>query len=143
MDAVVDENPIMSSEVTDHPVEQGENVADHARENPYVVRLSGSIVDESPEKIETLRSYVSERKLIKYIGRNIFSDVLLMNLDTKHNADNATGFNYNIQLKHVRVSRPETFEVNVKNPETKKSDAKTKTKVKSKTNVGRKQVKSK
>lgn len=141
MDAVVDESPTMSADVTDHPVEKGQDISDHMREKPYTVNLSGSIVNESPEKLELLRNYIKEATLLKYVGRNIFTDVVLTSLNSSHNANNSTGFDYDITLKHVRIAKPETFEVNVKDPVSKKQDAKTATKVKEKTNAGRKQVK--
>lgn len=141
MDAVVDENPTMSADVTDHPVEKGQDISDHMQEKPATMKVSGSIVNESPEKLEMLRNYMRDATLLKYVGRNIFADVVLINLNTKHNANNAMGFDYDITLKRVRIAKPETFEVNVKDPVSNKQDAKTATKVKEKTNAGRKQVK--
>ena len=143
MDAVVNENPTMSAEVTSHSVEKGEEVADHMKENPFTVILDGSIVDDAPAKIATLRRYLKEKKIVKYVGRNIFTDVVVTKIDSKHNADNAYGFDYNITLKHVRIAKPETFNLNVKNPKSNKKDAKTTSKVKAKTDGGRKQVREK
>lgn len=140
MDAVVDESPSMTAEVTEKPVEKGEDIADHMKQKPYTIRLSGSIVNDAPAKLELLRSYQKDAKLLKYAGRNIFADVVLTNLSTKHSVENATGFDYEITLQHVRIAQPETFEVKVKNPKTGKQDAKTASKVKKRTNVGRKQI---
>lgn len=107
---------------------------------PYTVRLQGSIVNDAPSKLELLRTYQKEATLLTYVGRNIFKDLVLTNLETNHSVTNAQGFDYSITLQHVKIAKPETFEVNVKNPDTKKQDAKTATKVKAKTNAGRKQV---
>ena len=140
MDAVVDENPSNTAEVTNKPVEKGEDISEHMKVKPYTVRLQGSIVNDAPAKLELLRSYQKEATLLTYVGRNIFKDLVLTNLDTNHSVTNAKGFDYSITLQHVKIAKPETFEVNVKNPDTKKQDAKTATKVKAKTNAGRKQV---
>lgn len=140
MDAVVDESPSNTADVTNKPVEKGEDISDHMKIKPYTVRLKGSIVNDAPAKLELLRTYQREAKLLTYVGRNIFKDVVLTNLETDHSVENAKGFDYSITLQHVKIAKPETFEVNVKNPESKKQDAKTATKVKEKTNAGRKQV---
>lgn len=140
MDAVVDESPSNTADVTNKPVEKGENISDHMQTKPFTVKLSGSIVNDAPAKLELLRSYQKESKLLTYVGRNIFKDLVLTNLDTSHSVTNAKGFDYSITLQHVKIAKPETFEVNVKDPESKKQDAKTATKVKEKTNAGRKQV---
>lgn len=140
MDAVVEENPSNTADVTDKPVEKGEDISDHMKIKPYTVKLQGSIVNDAPSKLELLRTYQKESTLLTYVGRNIFRDLVLTNLDTNHSVKNAKGFDYTITLQHVRIAKPETFEVNVKNPDTKKQDAKTATKVKAKSNAGRKQV---
>lgn len=140
MDAVVDENPSNTAEVTNKPVEKGEDISDHMKIKPYTVKLKGSIVNDAPAKLALLRSYQKESKLLTYTGRNIFKDLVLTSLDTNHSVENAKGFDYSITLQHVRIAKPETFEVNVKDPKTKKQDAKTATKVKEKSNAGRKQV---
>lgn len=57
MDAVVDESPSNTAEVTDKPVEKGEDISDHMKIKPYIVRLQGSIVNDAPSKLELLRTY--------------------------------------------------------------------------------------
>lgn len=139
LDAVLDENVNRVSEVTDKPVEKGQDVSDHMKEKPKLVKLSGSVVNDAAAKLALLESYKKEAKLLKYVGRNAVGNVVLELLDTKHPKENAEGFDFNITLKHIRIASPEEFEVKVKNPKTKKSDGKTKSKVKKKTNAGRQQ----
>lgn len=141
MDAVVKESPSFDAEVTQKPVEKGEDISDHMQTKPYTIQLSGSMVNDAPAKIQTLLSYQKEAKLLKYVGRGIYTDMVITKLETDHSTKNAKGFDYNMTISHVKIAKPETFEVNVKNPKTKKQDAKTATKVKKKTNAGRKQVK--
>lgn len=47
VDATMQEVHTFSNEVTEHPVEQGANIADHIRRKPIEVRLSG-IISETP-----------------------------------------------------------------------------------------------
>lgn len=141
MDAVVKESPSFDAEVTQKPVEKGEDISDHMKTKPYSLQLSGSMVKDAAAKLQVLLSYQKEAKLLKYVGRGIYTDMVITKLDTDHGVKNAKGFDYNMTISHVKIAKPETFEVNVKNPKTKKQDAKTATKVKKKTNSGRKQVK--
>ena len=143
LDAMVEEEVKHSADVTDKPVEKGQDISDHMEQRPFGVRLEGSIVDDAPSKIETLRRYQKDKELLKYMGRNMFADVVLIDLNTRHIPSNAEGFDYIITLQYVKISKPETFEVKVSNPETKEQDAKTATKVKQKTNSGRQQLQSK
>lgn len=143
MDAVVEENPTFPADVTNKPVEKGEDISDHMKTKPFTVKLSGSMVDDAPAKLKQLRDYQKDSKLLTYVGRGIYSNVVITGLDTKHSIKNAKGFDYDITLQHVKVVVPQTFKVSVKNPKTKMQDKKTASKVKRKTNEGRKQVKRK
>lgn len=141
MDAVVKEEVDRTAEVTDKPVEKGEDISDHMKQKPFRVRLSGSIVNDAPSKLEVLKLYQKEAKLLKYVGRNVIYNVVLLSLSSKHSANNAKGFDYDITLQYVNIAHPESFEVSVSNPDTDEQDTITQTKVKTKTNVGRQQVK--
>lgn len=143
MDAVVEESPSFPAEVTNKAIEKGEDISDHMKTKPFTVKLSGSMVDDAPAKLKQIRDYQKNSTLLTYVGRGIYSNVVITGLDTKHSIKNAKGFDYDITLQHVKVVAPQTFKVSVKNPKTKKQDKKTASKVKMKTNEGRKQVKRK
>lgn len=142
LDAVVDESPSMNADVTSKPIEKGQDISDHMKQKPFTVRLSGHMVDDAANKLAILKSYQKDATLLKYTGRNIFENLVLTSLNTKHPATNAKGFDYDITLEHVSIAKPKTFEVNVKNPDTNVQDAKTATKVKEISNAGRQQLKS-
>lgn len=142
LDALVDESPSRTADVTDKPVEKGQDVSDHMKQNPTIIRLSGSVVNDAANKLAILNDYQEEAKLLKFHGRNIFADVVLLQLNTKHNAPNGKGFDYEIALKQVRIANVETFEVTVKNPETGEQDAETSSKVQQQKNKGRQKTSS-
>lgn len=140
MDAVVEENPQYQAEITDKAVEKGQDISDHVKFQGARVHLKGSMVDDAANKLEILRGYLKEGTLLTYVGRNAFSNMVLISLSTDHAVDNADGFHYDISLKQVRIAVPQTFEAKAQNPETKKQDTKTSARVKANSNVGRKQV---
>lgn len=142
LEAVVNEEPTLSGETTDKPVEKGSDISDHFKSNPTTISLSGSVVGlDAPRKLATLRNYKNNAELIRYTGRNVFDNMQITSLSTKHNANNRTGFDFDVILKQVKVAMPKTFEAKVANPVTKKQDKKTATKVKTPTSTGRQQPK--
>lgn len=141
MDAVIKEDVDNSAETTDKPVEKGQDISDHYKVKPVRIDLSGMIVNDSEEKYEILKGYMKEAKLLTYIGEVIHKNVVIIALTRKNSSEVKDGFYYEVALKEVRIAIPETFEIKVKNPVTKKQDKKTATKVKKHSNKGRKQLK--
>ena len=140
LDAVVDENPEFKAEVTQKPVETGQDISDYMKQQPLKIRLSGHCVKDAASKHEKLRAYQKEKKLIKYNGRGIYSNAVITELNTQHNTNNAFGFDFDITLTCVRIAKPEEFQVKTRDPEG-KNNAKSATKTRSKTKTGRQQLK--
>lgn len=141
MDAVVKEDIDNSADTTDKPVEKGQDISDHYKVKAVRVDLSGVIVNDSEEKYEALKGYMKDAKLLTYLGNVFLKNVVITTLARKDSSSVKDGYEYDIVLKEVRIAIPETFEIKVKNPVTKKQDKKTATKVKKHTNKGRKQLK--
>lgn len=142
MDAVVKEDYEHTAETTDKPVEKGQDISDHYKIKPIRVDISGMIVNDSEEKYQTLKGYMKDAKLLKYIGLTSVKNMVIVNVTRKSSSEVKDGYYYDLALKEVRIAVPETFEVKVKNPVTKKQDRKTASKVKAHSNKGRKQLKS-
>jgi hypothetical protein len=142
MDAVVKEDYEHTAKTTDKPVEKGQDISDHYKIKPIRVDISGMIVNDSEEKYETLKGYMKDAKLLKYIGLTSVKNMVIVNVTRKSSSEVKDGYYYDLSLKEVRIAVPETFEVKVKNPVTKKQDRKTASKVKAHSNKGRKQLKS-
>lgn len=139
LDAVVDENPEFKADVTQKPVETGQDISDYMKQRPLKIRLEGHCVKDAAAKHEKLRNYQKEKKLLKYNGRGIYTNVVISNLNTKHNTNNAFGFDFEIELTCVRIAKPEEFKVETRDPDG-KDNAKTATKTRAKTKTGRQQM---
>lgn len=142
LEAVVDESPSTTGDTTDKPVEKGSNISDHYKPNPATISLQGSVVEgDAPRKLSMLKKYQRDAELLRYAGRNVFTNMQIVSLNTRHNANNRGGFDFDIGLKQVLIATPETFEVGkVSNPVTKQPDKKVDTKVKAETNKGTQQA---
>lgn len=123
-----------SVDVTEKPVERGEDIADHIKQKPAKLSISGVIVgDDASEKLEKLKKYQREGKLLTYVNRVIYNNVVIENKDTIHDSKTANGYKINMSLKQVRIVIPK--EVNV--------DTSLIKRLQSKKNAGKKQPKEK
>lgn len=137
---VESEKPRDSVSVTDNSVEKGQDVSDHVKQESTVMDLVGVFTgDDAAAKIQQLRKYQIEGKLLSYIGRNMYDNMVLQTFERDHNKSIANGFYYNITLKQIRLATATEVEIKVVNPVTKQASPKTATKVKAKTNNGKQQ----
>lgn len=101
------------------------------------------MTEDAADKLQILKRYQKDGELLKYVGRNIYSNMVIEELDRDHGVTNRNGFQFNIKLKQVRIATAKEVEIKVANPNTGKQDKKTVTKVKPKTNKGKQQPKTK
>lgn len=141
LDVVESEMGDYSAEVTDKPVEQGADISDHMKINNANINLNGVITEEDESMLHQLKELQKTKEPFTYVGRQTLDNVVIENISPNYSVENAEGFDFDIQLKQIRIAYPETFEINVKNPKTGKQDAKTSTKVTKSTSKGRQQLK--
>lgn len=117
-DAVTEEGTSYTADVTEHAVEEGAPLTDNVRLNPEVINLTGVIAGEDEEaQKEVLKKFWREKKLLRYLGRNILHTVVIQRLDIQENARAVDGFFFNLQLKKVRLAGLETVQVTAPDPE--------------------------
>ena len=112
-DVIESENPNDSVEVTDKPVESGQDVSDHVKQNPSMLSIKGRMTEDAAHKLQRLRQYQRDGALLTYIGRNIYSNMVIVDLDREHGASNRLGFDFNITLKEVRIAVPKEVAIQV------------------------------
>ncbi|MGJ0848193.1 phage baseplate protein [Tissierella praeacuta] len=138
------ENVKDSANITDNPVESGQDVSDHIQQNPSYINIKGQMIGENaPSDLEKLKQYMKDGELLTYIGRNIYKNMVIEDIDRIHGVQNKTGYSFDIKLKQIRIAVAKEIEIKIANPATKKVDKKTSTKVKPTTNNGKQQPKQK
>lgn len=107
IDTVYSENPSGAVDVTEHPVEDGVNIADHVKKNAKTMSISGVITgpDASARKSK-LEKYMNEGKLLRYSYRNQMSNVIIGSFDTTHDADVKGGLKFSMTLMELRIAKP-------------------------------------
>lgn len=100
------ENPEYSNEITDKAVEEGVNVADHARPVPIILPINGVVTGpDAPQKLAKLRQYRDEKRLLTYVGRNVMNNMMIQTLVSNHIVRVRDGFGFTITLKQIRIAR--------------------------------------
>lgn len=105
-DAVTSESVEISSRVTFFAVEDGQDVADHVSLEPESLPISGVIAGEDAfQRLTILRNFRNNKELLTFVSRNVFSNVVIETLTTRHNARTRNGFEFDMTLRRVRISR--------------------------------------
>lgn len=112
-DVIESENPNDSVEVTDKPVESGQDVSDHVKQNPSMMSIKGRMTEDAAYKLQRLRQYQKSGELLTYIGRNVYSNMVIVDLDREHGVNNRLGFDFNMTLKEVRIAVAKEVAINV------------------------------
>lgn len=134
------ENVIDSATITDNPVESGQDVSDHVKQNPSYINIRGQMIGEDAyPNLQKLIKYKEDGELLTYTGRNVYRNMAIEDIDRIHGVKNKTGYSFDIKLKQVRIVTVKEVLIKVANPVTKKADKKTSTKVKETTNNGKQQ----
>lgn len=101
--ATTEEEVIHESEVTDRPVEDLGYISDHVKQRPIRFKIEGIVVgSDAWPKLKLLREYGKGKKVYKYFGRNIMSNVVIENITTNHGKNIRNGFEFSMSCKIVK-----------------------------------------
>ena len=143
--ATTEEDVTYESEVTDHPVEDLGYISDHVKPRPIKFNISGVVVGQDAfPKLKLLREYCKGKKVYKYYGRNIFSNVVIESFSSSHSGNVRNGFYFKITCKIIKQAKSKKITNQAADPTKKKKDGakKTATQTKKTKNKG-KQTKTK
>lgn len=133
-----------AAETSDKPVESGQDIVDHTKTKAPIIELVGAVMgDGASQKLEQLKKYQREGKLVKYIHRNEYHEMFILDIGTRHEVHIRDGYEFNITLKQIKIAKAKSIELNVVNPVTKTASPKTQASVKPVTNKGRQQPQTK
>lgn len=107
---VQDESVDYGLEITSHPVEKGIDVSDHARRQPYSIKLSGEIVGEdAANKRSQIEMLLNRAALITYQGRNVKTNGIIQSFSTGHPNTIKGGCSFEMTIKEIRVVKSGGF----------------------------------
>lgn len=108
LDVVREERPQYRNEITEHAVEDGEEIADHVRRRPRTLSLSVTITGADWEqRYERLKQLAEGEEIVDYVGAEIMRNVVVESFDPARTVEVANGVRFEITLRQVRVARVE------------------------------------
>ncbi|MCP4601783.1 MAG: hypothetical protein GY847_14925 [Proteobacteria bacterium] len=142
-DAMVSENHTMSAEVTEHPVEEGSDIADHIRIGPREIEIVGvisntpvvllsSVKAESPIEGDTERVVdrvnAAHKRIKKTMEEGLLvqvvtsletypDDMAIISYGVTRDADKGNILEANLVLRQIQISYNEVVEVAIAEPE--------------------------
>ena len=106
---VEDESLTRGVRVTEHPTEQGINLTDNVRREPFSLSIKGKGVDYANVKANTVLQKIKQLQqtgsLINYSGRNAVSNAQIISFKTEHPNTIAGGFEFEMEIKEVRIAK--------------------------------------
>ena len=103
---VSDEQISRSVEASEHPVEQGRDITDNVKRQPVSLSITGEIVGEdAAQTISFLTDIHHKGKLVKYSGRNVINNALIMSFNTGHTNEISGGCTFDMEIKEVRIAK--------------------------------------
>lgn len=98
------ESTSMTNDVTSKAIEGG-TVSDHVANKPLTMNISGVIVgDDCQEKLETIRDYVKDGDLLRYVGVDSANNMVITSFTTDRSVKLKGGVSFTIALQEVPIA---------------------------------------
>ncbi len=96
------------TDITNEPVEDGEPLTDHVQKKPRILSVGGKIVGKNNTEADAKRTkiirFMEQGKLVKFIGRNIFSG-LIASFSAEQDYKVANGFIFSMTIKEIKIAK--------------------------------------
>lgn len=136
LDASITEGHSAEVEATEHPVEKGANISDHARVKPETLQMEGLISatpigkDPGLDYIETayatLRKLKDARELLTIVtALRTYDNMMLVKLDVPRDAHSGDALRFTATFKEIRLAEVQSIQVQTR--KVPKAKGKTKT----------------
>ena len=108
IDAAREERVQYRNTVTEHAVEDGQEIADHLRRQPRTLSLSCTIAGTDWEtRYERLKELADGQELLTWVGAELWENMVIESFDPTRTVQVANGVRFEITLRQVRVARVE------------------------------------
>ena len=92
--------------ISDHPVEEGMVITDNVKRDPLEIRITGKIVGDDAETVKTnLEALMEHGSYVKYIGREILSNAVILSFNTSRNISLDGGMTFDMTIREIRVAQ--------------------------------------
>lgn len=107
---VSEERPDYVADITEYPIEGGNQISDHAALRPVALAIDGVVAGSSAaEVLATVRSWQENRLLVTYSGRGTYRDFVIKEFRPTEDVEVGDGFRFSMTLQEVRIVSPATI----------------------------------
>jgi len=117
-DVVSEEVVEISSEITEHPIEQGGNVSDHVEHRPNMLTIEGVVIDPEDRILRKMLRWKNEAHRLIFRGENVLGNLVIQEHRRNHDVSVADGWRFHTTLQQVETARPEIREIVKEDPAT-------------------------
>jgi len=115
-DVVSEEVVEISSEITEHPIEQGGNVSDHVEHRPNMLTIEGMVIDPEERKLQKVLRWKNEAHQVRFRGLNVLGKLVIQEWRRTHDVVVGGGWRFHGTLQQVDTARPEIREIVKEDP---------------------------
>ena len=107
---VSEERPDYVADITEYPIEGGNQISDHAALRPVTLAIDGVVAGPSAAGVlATVRSWQENRLLVTYSGRGTYRDFVIKEFRPTEDVEVGDGFRFAMALQEVRIVSPATI----------------------------------
>lgn len=107
---VSEERPDYVADITEYPIEGGNQISDHAALRPVTLAIDGVVAGSSAAGVlATVRSWQENRLLVTYSGRGTYRDFVIKEFRPTEDVEVGDGFRFAMALQEVRIVSPATI----------------------------------
>ena len=108
IDVARTERVLYRNTVTEHAVEDGQEIADHLRRQPRTLSLSCTIAGADWEtRYQRLKELADGQELLTWVGAELWENMVIESLEPTRTGQVANGVRFELTLRQVRVARVE------------------------------------
>lgn len=107
---VSEERPDYVADITEYPIEGGNQISDHAALRPVTLAIDGVVAGPTAAGVlATVRSWQENRLLVTYSGRGTYRDFVIKEFRPTEDVEVGDGFRFAMALQEVRIVSPATI----------------------------------
>lgn len=107
---VSEERPDYVADITEYPIEGGNQISDHAALRPVTLAIDGVVAGSNAAGVLALvRSWQENRLLVTYSGRGTYRDFVIKEFRPTEDVEVGDGFRFAMTLQEVRIASPATI----------------------------------
>lgn len=107
---VSEERPDYVADITEYPIEGGNQISDHAALRPVTLAIDGVVAGPSAAGVlVAVRSWQENRLLVTYSGRGTYRDFVIKEFRPTEVVEVGDGFRFAMALQEVRIVSPATI----------------------------------